>query len=197
MPSPGESTTAGGSASGVASGTPLLAVEHLTVGFGPTGACVPVVNDIGFKVPAGETLGLVGESGSGKSLTALSLLRLLPPGARVIAGRILFRGTDLLRAVDEEVRAVRGAGIGFVFQEPMSALSPVLTVGDQVAEALVVHGRADWPEARTRAVALLDAVRIPQSAARAGDYPHQLSGGLRQRAMIAVALACDPAVARR
>jgi oligopeptide/dipeptide ABC transporter ATP-binding protein len=143
---------------------------------------------------AGEAVGLVGESGSGKTLTALALVGLLPPAMQLTGGTALFRGRDLLRLGGEEMRAVRGAGIGFVFQEPASALSPVFTIGDQVAEALVVHGRASWPEARRRAVALLDAVRIPDAARRARDYPHHLSGGLRQRAMLAVALACDPSL---
>jgi peptide/nickel transport system ATP-binding protein/oligopeptide transport system ATP-binding protein len=153
-----------------------------------------VLSDVSFELAAGETLGIVGESGSGKTATALALIGLLPPPLRVTGGRVLFEGRNLLRLAGEELRSVRGGGIGFVFQEPMSALSPVFTVGDQVAEALVVHGRARWTEARRRAVSLLEAVRIPDAAARARDYPHQLSGGLRQRAMIAIALACDPAL---
>jgi len=174
--------------------SPLLTVEHLSVAFPSGRSLLPAVADVSFTLRRGETLGLVGESGSGKSLTALALIRLVPLPGRITGGRILLDGRDLLAASDEEIRGVRGAGIGFVFQEPMTALSPVFTIGDQVAEALVAHGRASWPEARTRAVALLDAVRIPSAAVRARDYPHQLSGGLRQRAMMAVALACDPPI---
>ena len=171
----------------------MLHVERLSAGLrSGSGSPIPVLSDVTFEMAAGETLGLVGESGSGKTMTALAVIGLLPPPDRVTAGRAVFQGRDLLQMPEDDLRAVRGAGIGFVFQEPMSALSPVFTIGDQVAEALVVHGRARWPDARQRAVSLLDAVRIPDARARARDYPHQLSGGLRQRAMIAVALACDP-----
>jgi oligopeptide/dipeptide ABC transporter ATP-binding protein len=156
------------------------------------GPPLPVLTHVRFDVAAGESVGLVGESGSGKTVTALALVGLLPPAMHVTGGTALFQGRDLLTLRGEEQRAVRGAGIGFVFQEPASALSPVFTIGDQVAEALVVHGRAAWPEARRRAVALLEDVRIPDAARRAHDYPQHLSGGLRQRAMLAVALACDP-----
>jgi oligopeptide/dipeptide ABC transporter ATP-binding protein len=158
----------------------------------PGGALLPVLSDVRFDVAAGEAVGLVGESGSGKTITALALVGLLPAAMHVTGGAAHFQDRDLLALRGEDLRAVRGAGIGFVFQEPASALSPVFTIGDQVAEALVVHGRASWPEARRQAIALLDAARIPDAARRAREYPHQLSGGLRQRAMIAIALACDP-----
>ena len=167
---------------------PLLDVQHLTVSFGH-GA--PAVDDVSFQVAAGETLGVVGESGSGKSVTAFSILRLLQPPGRITAGRVLFEGRDLLTLSEAEMRDVRGARISLIFQEPMTALNPVMRVGDQIAEALLVHGRSK-AEAHARAVELLDAVKIPDAARRARDYPHQLSGGMRQRAMIAIALACHP-----
>ena len=172
--------------------TPLLSVHGLTAGFETNRRVLPVVRDVTFSIQAGETLGLVGESGSGKSVAALSILRLLRPPGRILAGQAFFRGRDLLAMREREIRAVRGAGIGFVFQEPMSALNPVFTVGDQVAEAMVMHGETDWGRARARALDLLAAVRIADPARCAGAYPHQLSGGMRQRAMIAVALACRP-----
>ena len=167
---------------------PLLDVQHLTVRFGQTTA----VEDVSFQIARGETLGLVGESGSGKSVTAFSILRLLQPPGRVAAGHILFEGRDLLTLPEREMREVRGARISLIFQEPMTALNPVMRVGDQIAEALTVHGLATHTEARTRAAVLLDAVRIPDAAKRARDYPHQFSGGMRQRVMIAIALACRP-----
>ncbi len=154
----------------------------------------PVVHGISFTVGAGETVGLVGESGSGKSLTALALLGLVRPPGRILGGRVRFRGRDLLALSDEELRKIRGADIALVFQEPVTALNPVFTVGDQLAETLVVHGRADWPAARAQAIELLDAVRIPDPARRAHDYPHQLSGGQLQRVLIAMALSCRPSL---
>ena len=143
-------------------------------------------------MPRGETLGLVGESGSGKSVTAFSIIQLLQPPGRVAAGRVFFQGRDLLTLPESEVRKVRGAGIGVVFQEPMAALNPVMRVGAQIAESLIVHGLASRKEARGRAIELLRAVRITDPEKRVDDYPHQLSGGMRQRVMIAVALACRP-----
>jgi peptide/nickel transport system ATP-binding protein len=167
----------------------LLDVEHLTVDFG---AGNRVVDDVSFTMAAGETLGLVGESGSGKSVTAFSILRLLQPPGQVTAGRILFDGQDLLALSEREMRAIRGARISLIFQEPMTALNPVMRVGDQIAEALTAHGVASRTDARARAVELLEAVKIADPARRARDYPHQLSGGMRQRVMIAIALACRP-----
>jgi ABC-type dipeptide/oligopeptide/nickel transport system ATPase component len=170
----------------------LIVVERLTAGFDVNGRFVPAVDDVSFAIGPGEALGLVGESGSGKSVTALSVMRLLEPPGRIADGRVLFQGRDLLTIGEDDMRPVRGAGIGFVFQEPMSALNPVMSIGDHIAEALVVHGRGNWRAARARAVELLETVRVPDPARRAREYPHQLSGGLRQRAMIAIALACEP-----
>jgi peptide/nickel transport system ATP-binding protein len=147
---------------------------------------------VSFQIGSGETLGLVGESGSGKSVTAFAILRLLQPPGRVAGGRVLFEGRDLLALPEREMRAVRGGRISLIFQEPMTALNPVMRVGDQIAEALTVHGLTTGSAARDRAVELLAAVRIPDAARRARDYPHQLSGGMRQRVMIAIALACSP-----
>ena len=171
---------------------PLLEVQHLTVTFDSPRAPVVAVDDVSFAMARGETLGLVGESGSGKSVTAFSILRLVQPPGRITGGRVLFDGRDLLALSEREMRAVRGAGISLIFQEPMTALNPVMTVGDQIAEALTVHGMASRAEGRIRAAELLDAVHMPDAARRVRDYPHQLSGGMRQRVMIAIALACRP-----
>jgi ABC-type dipeptide/oligopeptide/nickel transport system ATPase component len=173
---------------------PLLDVQHLTVVFEGPRAAVTAVDDVSFQIAAGETLGLVGESGSGKSVTALSILRLVQPPGRVSRGRVLFEGNDLLALPERDMRRVRGARISLIFQEPTTALNPVMRVGDQIAEALTVHGKAGKREARQRAIELLDAVHIPDAARRVRDYPHQLSGGMRQRIMIAIALACQPAL---
>jgi oligopeptide transport system ATP-binding protein len=172
----------------------LLVVEHLTTVFATPHGALTAVNDVSFEIRAGETLGLVGESGSGKSVTALSIMRLVQRPGRITGGRILFRNRDLFALDEAAMRAVRGAEIALIFQEPMTALNPVFTVGDQIAETLLVHGRATRREARRRAVELMDAVHIPDAAARVRDYPHQLSGGMRQRVMIAIALACRPAL---
>jgi peptide/nickel transport system ATP-binding protein len=171
---------------------PLLDIQHLTVVFDGGASTVTAVNDVSFQIAPGETLGLVGESGSGKSVTALAILRLLQPPGRIAGGQVLFEGRDLLALSEREMRAVRGARISLIFQEPMTALNPVMRVGDQIAEALTVHGLATGADARARAVELLDAVHITDAARRVRDYPHQLSGGMRQRVMIAIALACKP-----
>ena len=155
---------------------------------------VTAVDDVSFEIGPGETLGLVGESGSGKSLTAWSLMRLVQPPGRVAGGRIWFRGQDLTGLDEREMRAVRGAQIALVPQEPAMAFNPVLSVGDHIAEALIVHGRATRRRARSEAVELLDAVRVHAAAARVRDFPHQLSGGIRQRVLIAMALACRPSL---
>jgi peptide/nickel transport system ATP-binding protein len=170
---------------------PLLDVQNLTVTFAGARSDVTAVNDVSFQIAPGETLGVVGESGSGKSVTAFAILRLLQPPGRVAGGRILFEGRDLLTLSEPEMREVRGARISLIFQEPMTALNPVMRVGDQIGEALTVHGTSR-NDARDRAVELLEAVKIPDAPRRARDYPHQLSGGMRQRVMIAVALACRP-----
>src|SRR5580765_8076820 len=172
----------------------LLSVEHLTTVFDTAQRPVAAVDDVSFEIRAGETLGLVGESGSGKSVTALSIMRLVQPPGRIAGGRMVFKGRDLLTLDERTMRAVRGAEIALIFQEPMTALNPVFRVGDQIAETLLVHGRATRREARARAVDLLRAVRIPDAAARVNDYPHQLSGGMRQRVLIAMSLACQPSL---
>src|SRR5436190_2449488 len=172
----------------------MLEVSHLTTVFDLPGGPAPAVDDVSFEVRAGETLGLVGESGSGKSVTALSIMRLVRPPGRIAGGSIRFKGRDLLTLSEPEMRAIRGAEIALIFQEPMTALNPVFTIGDQVAEALLVHGRVTRRDAPARVVELLSAVRIPEPAARARDYPHQLSGGMRQRVLIAMAIACKPSL---
>jgi oligopeptide/dipeptide ABC transporter ATP-binding protein len=172
----------------------LLNVSHLTTVFDTPRGPVPAVDDVSFHINAGETLGLVGESGSGKSVTALSIMRLVQPPGRVAAGSILFKGRDLLTLSPREMQSVRGAEISLIFQEPATALNPVFTIGNQIAETLIVHGRATKREAKARAVELLQAVRIADAASRVDDYPHQLSGGMRQRVLIAMALACKPSL---
>jgi oligopeptide/dipeptide ABC transporter ATP-binding protein len=172
---------------------PLLVVEDLVVTFpGRTRLAVPV-DGVSFTLARGETLALVGESGCGKSLTSLALLRLIPPPGRIEPpSRILFDGMNLLGLEEKALRDIRGRRIGMVFQDPMTSLNPVFTVGDQVAEGIRAHFPVSRKEASGRAVALLDEVGIPDAASRARDYPHQMSGGMRQRVMIAMALACEP-----
>ncbi len=173
----------------------LLRVDGLRTVFTlADGRDVAAVDDVSLHVRAGETLGLVGESGSGKSVTALSILRLVMPPGRITAGHIWFDGQDLLALDEPALRAIRGRRIGFVFQEPMVALNPVYTIGQQIAETLAVHGLARGAAARARAVEWLAAARVPDPARRAKEYPHQLSGGLRQRAMIALALCAEPSL---
>ena len=172
---------------------PRLRVEHLRTVFRlADGREAPAVDDVSFAIQPGETLGLVGESGSGKSVTALSIVRLVLPPGRIAGGRIELEGRNLLDLAEKDMRAFRGRKIGFVFQEPMVALDPVYTIGYQIEETLGVHGLARGAAAKARAVELLAAVRVPDPARRAREYPHQLSGGLRQRAMIALALAAEP-----
>jgi peptide/nickel transport system ATP-binding protein len=171
---------------------PLLSVDGLTAGFDADGQFLPAVHDASFCVNTAETLCIVGESGSGKSITALSVIRLVPPPGRITAGAVRFAGRDLNAIPDPEMRRIRGAEIGFVFQEPMTALNPVLTIGAHIEETLRVHDKATRQSARQRAIELLDAVSVPEPQRRVDEYPHQLSGGLRQRALIAMALACDP-----
>jgi peptide/nickel transport system ATP-binding protein len=173
---------------------PLLVVDHLTTGFHTGERFVPAVIDVSFHLNKGETLCLVGESGSGKSLTALSILGLVESPGEIRHGQVLFKGRNLLTLTEREWQKVRGAEIALIFQEPMTALNPVFTIGNQIEETLLVHGRATRRTARQKAVDLLDAVRVPDAGKRVRDYPHQLSGGLRQRALIAMSLACDPDV---
>ena len=172
---------------------PLLRVERLIVSFPVEGRTRQPVAGISYELAAGRTLGVVGESGSGKSLTALSVLGLVPAPGRV-TGSIRFAGTELVGASPGLWHKLRGDRIAMVFQEPMTALNPVMTIGRQIAEVLVLHQELGWRAARDAAVGLLDSVGIPSAKARAGAYPHQLSGGMRQRAMIAMALACRPAL---
>jgi peptide/nickel transport system ATP-binding protein len=173
---------------------PLLSVDHLTTVFDVPSGSVPAVDDVSFEIRQGETLGLVGESGSGKSVTAFSIMRLVQPPGRIRSGRVIFKGRNLVEIPEREMRKIRGAEIALIFQEPMTALNPVFTVGDQIRETLLVHGRTTRRDSYAKAIELLDAVRIPAAASRVDDYPHQLSGGMRQRVLIAMALACRPSL---
>ncbi|MES2713105.1 MAG: ABC transporter ATP-binding protein [Pseudomonadota bacterium] len=175
---------------------PVLVVEGLRTEFA-TGEGPPsvAVDDLSFTVRRGETLCIVGESGCGKSLTALSILRLLPrPYGRIGAGRVLLDGQDLAQISDAAMREIRGRAISMIFQEPMSSLNPVLTIGRQIAETVMVHEGLDWTACMGRALEMLNQVRIPEPERRLQEYPHQLSGGMRQRVMIAMALVCRPRV---
>jgi oligopeptide/dipeptide ABC transporter ATP-binding protein len=175
--------------------TPLLSVKNLKTAFKTREGSFLAVDGISFDVSAGEVLGLVGESGCGKSVTALSILRILPdPPGKVVGGEVMFEGKDLLKASEREMRAVRGGRIGMVFQEPMTSLNPVFTVGDQVAEALMVHKGMNREQALGRTAELFDLVGLPEPASQLGSYPHQLSGGMRQRVMIAMAISCGPSL---
>ncbi len=171
----------------------LLEVTGLTTRFRTERGAVMAVDDVSFDVDAGETLAIVGESGSGKSVTALSLMRLIPnPPGEIVAGKVMFEGRDLLKLSTDEMQAVRGDRIAMIFQEPMTSLNPSLTVGLQVGEPLQLHRGISWKSAMEKAGDLLARVRIPDAKARVEAYPHQFSGGMRQRAMIAMALACQP-----
>ncbi len=172
--------------------TPLLEVDGLSVAFPGSEGPVPVVRDVSFHVERGEMVGLLGESGSGKSITALSLLRLVPSPGRIVAGHVRLDGRDVGAMSRAELRRVRGGRIGLIFQEPMTALNPVFKVGFQIREAIHAHERISRRAARARARELLDRVAIADAESRLDDYPHQLSGGQRQRVMIAMALAADP-----
>ena len=170
----------------------MLSVRDLAISFIGAGGCgLPAVRDLSFSIAEGEVLGLVGESGSGKSLTALAIMGLLPPQAQV-SGSVEFAGHDLLSLSGDEMRHIRGAKIAMIFQEPMSALNPVMRVGDQVAEAVLAHHRVQKPDAWARALSALQDVALPEPERRARDYPHQLSGGMRQRVMIAMAIVNRP-----
>jgi oligopeptide transport system ATP-binding protein len=173
----------------------LLNVQGLETRFQTREGVVHAVNGVSFTLNESETVGLVGESGCGKSVSMLSVLRLIPsPPGKVVAGSAVFRGHDLLKMSDEEIRNVRGSQISMVFQDPMTSFNPVLTIGRQVSEPLEIHLGMTKEQARERVVELLDMVGIPQSKDRLGDYPHQFSGGMRQRVMIAMALACNPQI---
>jgi oligopeptide transport system ATP-binding protein len=171
----------------------LLQVKDLKTYFFTEEGVVKAVDGITYDLEEGETLGLVGESGSGKSVSALSILRLIPnPPGKIVGGEVWFDGQDLIQADEDEIRHIRGNRIGMVFQEPMTSLNPVLTIGRQLTESLELHLKLDRSAANARAVELLEMVGIPEAASRLGDYPHQFSGGMRQRVMIAMALSCNP-----
>ncbi len=174
---------------------PILDVRGLETVFRTRGGEVHAVNSVSFTLKPGELLGVVGESGSGKSVTMMSLIGLLPsPPADVRGGQVLFQGRDLLQLRESELRAIRGSDIGFIFQDPMTSLNPVFNVGFQIMEPLRKHMGMNRAQAAARALALMDLVGIPDAKRRLKDYPHQFSGGMRQRVMIAIALACDPKV---
>jgi oligopeptide transport system ATP-binding protein len=171
----------------------LLEVNGLRTQFFTRDGVVRAVDGVTFEVGAGETLGIVGESGCGKSVTALSLMRLIPqPPGKIVEGTILFDGQDILKMDDDDVRAIRGHSIAMIFQDPMTSLNPVLTISRQISEALELHMKMDKSEARKRTIELLELVQIPSAKKRLDDYPHQFSGGMRQRVMIAMALSCNP-----
>jgi peptide/nickel transport system ATP-binding protein/oligopeptide transport system ATP-binding protein len=171
----------------------LLEVRGLTTAFRTARGEINAIDDVSFSVDEGEVLGIVGESGSGKSVTALTIMGLLPqPPARIAAGSIRFAGKDITRLSDTAMQKIRGPGIAMVFQEPMTSLNPVFTIGDQITETLRAHERLPPRVQRERAIAMLDKVGIPSASRRMDDYPHQLSGGQRQRVMIAIALCCNP-----
>ncbi len=172
-----------------------LAVQDLKTWFYTDGGVVKAVDGVSYAIYKGKTLGVVGESGCGKSVTSLSIMRLVqtPPG-KIVSGEILFEGTDLLQLSPAQMRRIRGNKISMIFQEPMTSLNPVFTVGDQIMEAILLHQGVTRAEARKRTIEMLDKVRIPSPESRVDDYPHQMSGGMKQRVMIAMALACNPAL---
>jgi peptide/nickel transport system ATP-binding protein len=177
----------------LAEAEPILDIADLRTWFFTRDGIVRAVDGVSFRVNPGETLAIVGESGCGKSVTALSVLRLIPsPPGRIVSGRIRFAGRDLLALGEAEMREVRGNEISMIFQEPMTSLNPVLTIGRQIAETLTLHQGLDRKAALARAADMLRLVHIPEARRRLGEYPHQLSGGMRQRVMIAMALACNP-----
>ena len=173
---------------------PLLSVKNLTVVFKTRFGEVPVIDDVSFSIAPGEILGIVGESGCGKTMTSLAIMRLMPEQGIVTSGSIRLSGEDLVFASEARMRDLRGNEISMVFQEPMTSLNPVFSVGEQIAEVLTAHQGLSKSEAREQAVELLESVKIPLPSRRVNDYPHQLSGGMRQRVMIAIALACKPKV---
>ena len=185
-------TNPGTHPSATASAQPLLDVRNLSLSFATARGALPITRNVNFSIAPGERVGLVGESGCGKTVTGLSLLRLLPPQSARIEGKIIFNGVDMSSLSPRKLRAIRGREIAMIFQEPMSALDPVFTVGDQIAEAYRIHFPVSRAEARERAIQALRDVGIPAPERRCDEYPHQLSGGMRQRVMIAMALICEP-----
>jgi oligopeptide/dipeptide ABC transporter ATP-binding protein len=173
---------------------PLLQIEDLHTQFFTSRGVVRAVDGVSFHINSGETLGVVGESGCGKTITALSILRLVPEPGRITSGRILFRGNDVTKMDDDEIRDLRGNDVSMIFQDPMTSLNPVTRIGPQIEEAMTAHNRFTGAQAKSRVVELLKRVRVPSAESRVKDYPHQFSGGMRQRAMIAMALANEPAL---
>ncbi|MBI4641500.1 MAG: ABC transporter ATP-binding protein [Candidatus Tectomicrobia bacterium] len=173
----------------------LLKVSNLKTYFFTREGVVKAIDGVDFELHRGEVLGIVGESGCGKSVTALSILRLVPnPPGRIVEGEVIFEGKDLLTLSDGEIREIRGNRISMIFQDPMTSLNPVFTIGDQIAEPIITHKKASSKGAFAKAIELLKVVKIPDAERRIGEYPHQFSGGMRQRAMIAMAFACQPAL---
>ncbi len=175
-------------------GQTLLQVEDLHTNFFTSRGVVKAVDGVNFHVESGETLGVVGESGCGKTITALSILRLVPEPGRIVSGRILFRGRDVTKMEDDEIRDFRGNDVAMIFQDPMTSLNPVTKVGFQIEEAMTAHTRFNGEQAKARVIELLKRVRVPAAESRVKDYPHQFSGGMRQRAMIAMGLSNEPAL---
>jgi len=173
-------------------GAPVVEVKDLNISFKTAAGVIQVVENVSFSIGKGECLAVVGESGSGKSVSALATIGLLVKDQSIVTGSVLFRGEELLGKPESYMRKIRGGGISMIFQEPLSALNPVTTIGEQIAEVLVAHGRAGWKEANKKAIEYLELVEIAQAPQRVKQYPHQLSGGMRQRAMIAMALAGEP-----
>ncbi|WP_158968368.1 ABC transporter ATP-binding protein [Paraglaciecola sp. L3A3] len=174
--------------------SPLLSVKNLSIGFDSGDGLVKVVEDVSFNLEKGKTLALVGESGCGKSLTAFALLQLLPPFGKILSGSIEFQGRDLASLSQTQMQALRGHHISMIFQEPMTALNPVFTIGAQVSESLILHKGMSKAQAWQKSIDILASVGIPDPTSRASNFPHQLSGGMRQRVMIAMALACEPEI---
>ncbi len=191
----GSSLTSERGQSGSANGDvrPLLEVKHLKTQFFTQDGVVKAVDDVSFYVMPGETLGIVGESGCGKSMTGLSIMRLIPsPPGKIVDGEVVFNGRDVIKMSEEQVRSIRGNDIAMIFQDPMTSLNPVLTINRQISESLQLHLKMSKEQARQRAVELLELVGIPNADQRVDQYPHQFSGGMRQRVMIAMALSCNP-----
>lgn len=172
----------------------LLNVQNLTTYFFTDEGVVKAVDDVSFSLSKGEALGILGESGCGKSVTALSIMRLIQPPGKIIKGKVFFNGDDLISKSEEEMRNIRGNKISMIFQDPMTSLNPVFTIGDQIIEAITLHQGLDKKDARKKAIEMLELVRIPEADKRINDYPHQFSGGMRQRVMIAMALSCNPSI---
>ena len=186
-------TTSAKPGSGINRSQPLLEVKNLQTQFFTQDGVVKAVDNVSFYVMPGETLGVVGESGSGKSITGLSIMRLIPtPPGKIVNGEVIFNGKDIIKMSDEQVRAIRGNDIAMIFQDPMTSLNPVLTINRQISESLQLHMGMNKSQARARSVELLEMVGIPNATERVDQYPHQFSGGMRQRVMIAMALSCNP-----